>query len=80
MKYLAVALVTFATAASGAALAQGSDARGFDQPNSPVMSTPARDAAIHDCSVRAGKYSMSAWQSTQIDVYGECMAEHNQPG
>jgi len=80
MKYFAVALVTFATiAAGGAAIAQNSDVRSFDQANGSVVSSPERDAAIHDCSVKADKYSFSSWQSTQIDVYGECMAEHNQP-
>jgi hypothetical protein len=77
MKYFAVASVTFATiAAGGAAIAQNSDVRSFDRADGPVVS---RDAAIHDCSVKAGKYSFSAWQTTQIDVYRECMAEHNQP-
>jgi hypothetical protein len=78
MKFLAVTLVIFATAAGGAAFAQNSDIRG-DRADGPVVQSPARDAAIHDCSVEAGKYSFSSWQSTQIAVYGECMTEHNQP-
>jgi len=57
-KYLAVALVTFATAAGGSAFAQDSDVRG-PGPAGPVAETPARDAAIHDCSVEASKYSFS---------------------
>lgn len=38
----------------------------------------ARDAAIHDCSVAASKWSFSSWQSTQIITYEDCMAEHGQ--
>jgi hypothetical protein len=78
-KYFAVALVAFAMAASETAYAQDAGRRDFGGPNGPVVQSPARDQAIHDCSVEASKYSMSAWQSTQIDVYGECMTEHNQP-
>lgn len=37
-----------------------------------------RDAAIHTCSVKAGKYSFSAWETTQLAVYRSCMAEHGQ--
>lgn len=39
----------------------------------------ARGEAVHDCSVQAGKWSSSAWQSMQIQTYGNCMAEHGQP-
>jgi hypothetical protein len=38
-----------------------------------------RDDAVHDCSVAAGKWSMMSWQSTQLQVYRECMDEHGQP-
>ncbi|HEX4407973.1 MAG TPA: hypothetical protein VH206_04285 [Xanthobacteraceae bacterium] len=38
----------------------------------------ARDAAIHDCSVEASKWSFSTWQSTQIITYGDCMTAHGQ--
>jgi hypothetical protein len=37
-----------------------------------------RDAAIHECSVNAAKYSSSAWQTTQFATYETCMAEHGQ--
>ena len=52
---------------------------GFGQSESRVNQTSAaREAAIHECSVKASKYSMSSWQSTQLEVYGTCMAEHGQ--
>jgi len=44
----------------------------------PVVPSAARDAAIHECSVKAGKWSMISWQTTQFAVYGTCMAEHRQ--
>ncbi len=44
----------------------------------PVVPSAARDAAIHECSVKAGKWGMIAWQTTQFAVYGTCMAEHGQ--
>ncbi len=44
----------------------------------PVVPSAARDAAIHECSVKAGKWSMITWQTTQFAVYGTCMAEHGQ--
>jgi hypothetical protein len=33
-------------------------------------------AAIHECSVRAGKYSNTSELTTQSAVYRACMAEH----
>ena len=41
--------------------------------------TAARDAAIHECSVKVAKYHFNTWQTTQFAVYGTCMAEHGQP-
>jgi hypothetical protein len=38
----------------------------------------ARAAAIHDCSVRAGKYTEHTWGDTELYVYRDCMAEHGQ--
>jgi hypothetical protein len=38
----------------------------------------ARAAAMQECNALAGKWSMSAWQSTQLSTYGSCMAEHGQ--
>jgi len=42
-----------------------------------MNSTPS--AAIRDHNTEAGKYSNSAWQTTQLSVYRSCMAEHGQP-
>ncbi|HEY1980326.1 MAG TPA: hypothetical protein VGH13_09555 [Xanthobacteraceae bacterium] len=42
-------------------------------------SETARDAAVHDCSVEASKWSMNNWQSTQIVVFGGCMTDRGQP-
>jgi len=33
-------------------------------------------AAIHECSVRAGRYSNTSELTTQFAVYNACMAEH----
>jgi hypothetical protein len=38
----------------------------------------ARDAAIHDCSVKASKWSNTMWQTQQFTVYSNCMTEHGQ--
>ena len=38
----------------------------------------ARDAAVHECSVKAQKWSNTMWQTTQFAVYATCMAEHGQ--
>jgi hypothetical protein len=39
---------------------------------------PARDAAIHDCSVKASKWSNTMWQTSQFAAYANCMVEHGQ--
>jgi hypothetical protein len=44
----------------------------------PVKMTPAREAAVHECSVKASAYSMTSAQSSQIIIYDKCMAEHRQ--
>jgi hypothetical protein len=38
----------------------------------------ARDAAVHECSVKAQRWSNTMWQTTQFAVYETCMAEHGQ--
>ena len=38
----------------------------------------ARDAAIHECSVKASKWSNTMWQTQQFAVYSNCMIEHGQ--
>jgi hypothetical protein len=37
-----------------------------------------RAAAIHECSVRAGKFTQHVWGDTELYVYRACMAEHGQ--
>lgn len=48
----------------------------FDDGGVPISAK--RAAAVHECSVQAGKLSFSAWQSAQITTYGACMAEHGE--
>lgn len=49
-------------------------------PSGPSVPTDAaRDAAIHECNVRADKYSDMTWETMKSAVYGTCMAEHGQP-
>ena len=52
---------------------------GVSQSQSSEQQTSPRDAAIHECSVKASKYSFSTWQTTQFAVYGTCMNDHGQP-
>jgi len=37
-----------------------------------------RAAAIHECSVPAGKFTQHVWGDTELYVYRACMAEHGQ--
>jgi hypothetical protein len=48
----------------------------YDDGSVPISAK--RAAAVHDCSVQAGKLSFSAWQSAQIVSYGACMTEHGE--
>jgi hypothetical protein len=50
------------------------------QPSAPATPTgeTAREAALHDCSVKASKWSFSAWETTQLAVYRDCMTAHDQ--
>jgi hypothetical protein len=69
-----------AIAAVSPASAQQLRDRATQEQSAPALNGEnPRDQALHDCNMDAGKYGMSTWQSTQLDVYGECMAEHNQP-
>jgi hypothetical protein len=45
---------------------------------SEFRSNAARDAAIHDCSVKASKHSNGAEQTMQFAAYSNCMVEHGQ--
>jgi hypothetical protein len=38
----------------------------------------ARATAIHECCLKAGRYSMSAYQAVQMTVYRTCMYQHSQ--
>jgi hypothetical protein len=55
---------------------------GLEQNQSAAIASPSGDtsrvAALHDCSVAASKWSFSAWQSTQLAVYRDCMTAHGQ--
>ena len=44
----------------------------------PEVSGDARAAAMRECNLQAGKWSNSAWETTQFAAYGSCMAEHGQ--
>jgi hypothetical protein len=57
-----------------AASASPSFARTADKGNSDS----ARDAAIHDCSMQASKWSNTMWQTGQFHAYSNCMMEHGQ--
>jgi|ERR1700728_2208148 hypothetical protein len=46
-------------------------------PATPIGET-AREAALYDCSTKANKWSFSAWQTTQLAVYRDCMTAHDQ--
>ncbi len=54
------------TIAGGAAAADG------------LQISMARAAAIHECSVLAGRYSQHDWGNTEIYLYRACMAQHGQ--
>jgi len=67
-----------------AAICMGSQAQAQDMAAKPgAMSqeeqiSAARLAAIRECCIEAGKFSTSAWQTTQLATYRTCMAEHGQ--
>jgi hypothetical protein len=67
---------TLTTIALGLAIA-GSATPGFAQ-RSDYRSNAARDAAIHDCNMKASKYSNGAEQTRQFAAYSNCMVEHGQ--
>ncbi len=55
---------------------------GLEQNQSPApeaqTGATSRQAALHTCSVQASKWSFSAWETTQLAVYRDCMAAHDQ--
>jgi hypothetical protein len=74
MKRLAGAKTTIAAALAAAALAGAAPAGAA----SPQDEETGRGTAIHDCSVKASKWSFSSWETTQLAEYRSCMAEHGQ--
>jgi hypothetical protein len=71
MHTMKTALVGLALGLSVAASAYPGFAQAREDRNS------AREqAAIHECSVKAGKYSNTSELTTQFSVYRNCMAEH----
>jgi hypothetical protein len=67
---------TVTAIAFGLAIA-GSATPGFAQ-RSDHRGNAARDAAIHDCSVKASTWSNGGWQTQQFAAYSNCMVEHGQ--
>jgi hypothetical protein len=78
-KYVSLAILVGALAGAGAVPGFADDTLSQRQPSPAYVPDNPRDAAIHDCSVQADKWSFSSWQSTQIITYGDCMTEHGQP-
>jgi hypothetical protein len=71
MRTMKRALVGLALGLSVAALASPGFAQRREDRNN------AREqAAIHECSVKAGKYSNTSQLTEQFGVYRACMAEH----
>ena len=66
-------LVTLALALMVAGSATPSFAQRVDH-----RGAAARDAAIHDRSVKASKWSNAKWQTEQFTVYSNCMTQHGQ--
>jgi hypothetical protein len=66
-------LAALALGLAVAGLASPSFGQRAENPNNT-----ARDTAIHECSVKASKWSNTMWQTQQFVVYSNCMAEHGQ--
>jgi hypothetical protein len=85
-KFARVTLAVSALATLGAAptfaasshQSGNSDVFANDVDTGGVPISAKRAAALHECSLAASKYSFSTWQETQIEVYGECMANHGE--
>ena len=52
-------------------------APGFAQTRDDSMN-PARQNAVHECSVMSGKLSQQTWGKNEIHMYRGCMAERGQ--
>jgi hypothetical protein len=81
-KFLCIALGVSAFATLGAAptfaASRQSNVFANDVVTDSVPISAKRAAAVHDCSVTAGKLNFSTWQSAQLAVYGECMTNHGE--
>jgi hypothetical protein len=81
MKML-VAAVAFATLFTSSALAQPYNWQGLDRPtvgvNGQIHISPARAAALRECSAIAAQYPEYEWGNMEIFQYRACMAEHGQ--
>jgi hypothetical protein len=40
--------------------------------------SPARAAAVHECSVQAQRYPETTFSSLEVELYRACMAQHGQ--
>jgi predicted outer membrane protein len=76
-KPMRAVLIVAALAAMGCGSASAKSLR--DEAPASGTGETARDAAVHDCSVEASKWSMNNWQSTPNVVFGECMTDRGQP-
>lgn len=81
-KLLCVTLAVSALATLGAAptfaASRQTELFNNDIDTGGVPISAKRAMAVHECSVAASKWNMSTWQSTQIDVYNECMGNHGE--
>jgi hypothetical protein len=68
---------TLAGLALGLAIA-ASASPSLGRPADNRNTNSARDAAIHDCSAGASKWSNTMWQTSQLHAYSNCMIEHGQ--
>lgn len=50
----------------------------ISQAEAQTRMTAARAAAIHECSVLAGRYNEMTYGSTELYLYRSCMARHGQ--
>ena len=67
---------TFAASSRQSGNSDGVFANDIDTGSAPISAK--RATALHECSVAASKYNFSTWQESQIEVYGECMANHGE--
>jgi hypothetical protein len=80
MKML-VAAVAFATLFTSSALAQAYTPQGLERPtvvNGQIHISPARAAALRECSAIAAQYPEYEWGNMEIQQYRACMTEHGQ--